>query len=128
MFNGWIHGSVVIAQSMAVFLTVATVVMGGLLYKFQRKLVYPSAFPPNSRTQVDVPSKWHMTDFEDLKIPSKDGTLLHCYLIWNKKSESSPPARKTLLFLQPNAGNMVSYIVYFTFVISGSSTADSLHL
>ncbi|KAF7313337.1 Serine palmitoyltransferase [Mycena chlorophos] len=53
----------------------------GLLYYGQSYLIYPSAFPPGSRTEdVPVPTQFGLP-YEDLELKTPDGVTLRCYLL-----------------------------------------------
>jgi hypothetical protein len=77
----------------------ATIVgLMSLLYYNQNRLIYPSEFPKDSRTQVPKPNEFGL-EYTDLYIESKDKTRLHCYHI---KGASD----KVVLYFHANAGNM----------------------
>ena len=69
-------------------------------YKLQFYLIYASHFPEGSRDHVATPDGFGMP-FEDVKLLTPDGENIHLYVI-----PAEPRARKTVLFLGPNAGNM----------------------
>ena len=77
------------------FLASIAITSLALLYFYQRKLIYPSSIPPNSRTQFDEPS----VPFDNITL-SIDDITLNCFFI-PKQS-----AKLTVLFLHANAGNM----------------------
>ncbi|THH26554.1 hypothetical protein EUX98_g7628 [Antrodiella citrinella] len=52
----------------------------GLLYYGQNYLIYPSAFPPGSRTEVPTPSQYGLP-YHDLELRTEDGVKLKCYLL-----------------------------------------------
>ncbi|EIN04741.1 alpha/beta-hydrolase [Punctularia strigosozonata HHB-11173 SS5] len=56
----------------------------GLLYYGQNYLIYPSAFPPGSRTDVPKPSDWGL-DYEDLTLVTPDNVTLRNYLLLQRK-------------------------------------------
>ncbi|KAF8586783.1 alpha/beta-hydrolase [Ramaria rubella] len=56
----------------------------GLLYYGQNYLIYPSAFPPGSRTDVPRPSQFGMT-YEDLMLDTVDGVKINCYFMQQRK-------------------------------------------
>ncbi|KAH8827589.1 Alpha/Beta hydrolase protein [Flagelloscypha sp. PMI_526] len=58
----------------------ATTVGAGLLYYGQNYLIYPSAFPPGSRTDVPTPTDFGLA-YDDLELKTPDGVLLKCYLL-----------------------------------------------
>ncbi|KAG6865265.1 hypothetical protein C0991_004004 [Blastosporella zonata] len=55
----------------------------GLLWYGQNYLIYPSAFPPGSRTDVPTPEG---LPYEDLTLKTSDKVLLRCFFIPQKKS------------------------------------------
>ncbi|KAF7368824.1 Protein bem46 [Mycena venus] len=60
----------------------------GLLYYGQNYLIYPSAFPPGSRTEdVPVPSAYNLP-YEDLELKTSDGITLRCYMLPQSKQLS----------------------------------------
>lgn len=79
----------------------------GLLYYGQNYLIYPSAFPPGSRTgslsppnrwyrsqirpDVDLPTKYGLV-YEDLILRTEDGITLRSYLLMQRKEISHPHA------------------------------------
>ncbi|KAJ7438316.1 Alpha/Beta hydrolase protein [Mycena galericulata] len=66
----------------------------GLLYYGQNYLIYPSAFPPGSRTDVAVPSAYGLP-YEDLELKTSDGITLRCYLLPQSKELSKTHAVAT---------------------------------
>jgi fermentation-respiration switch protein FrsA (DUF1100 family) len=93
----------------------------GLLYYGQNFLIYPSAFPPGSRTEVPVPSDYGLP-YEDLKLTTPDGVTLRCYLLLQTKRLSQSQAahvdymedesdedfaatRPTIIMFHGNGGN-----------------------
>ncbi|KAJ7148762.1 Alpha/Beta hydrolase protein [Mycena crocata] len=66
----------------------------GLLYYGQNYLIYPSAFPPGSRTDVPVPSAYGLP-YEDLELKTPDGITLRCYLLPQSKELSKTHAAAT---------------------------------
>ncbi|GJE92320.1 alpha/beta hydrolase [Phanerochaete sordida] len=52
----------------------------GLLYYGQNYLIYPSAFPPGSRTDVPTPDQFGLA-YDALELAAEDGTRLRCYLL-----------------------------------------------
>ncbi|KAJ7820746.1 Alpha/Beta hydrolase protein [Mycena olivaceomarginata] len=65
----------------------------GLLYYGQNYLIYPSAFPPGSRTDVPVPSAYGLP-YTDLELKTSDGITLRCYMLPQSKelSKTHPSA------------------------------------
>ncbi|KAL4063412.1 Alpha/Beta hydrolase protein [Scleroderma yunnanense] len=93
----------------------------GLLYYGQNYLIYPSAFPPGSRTEVDAPDKYGLL-YKDLDLKTKDGVLLRCYLLTQRteighahalrveaademSNEEFAATRPTVLMFHGNGGN-----------------------
>ncbi|TEB29706.1 alpha/beta-hydrolase, partial [Coprinellus micaceus] len=60
----------------------------GLLWYGQNYLIYPSAYPPGSRTDVARPSDFGIP-YEDLELKTPDDILLRCYLLLQKRELSS---------------------------------------
>ncbi|KAH7921997.1 alpha/beta-hydrolase [Leucogyrophana mollusca] len=63
----------------------------GLLYYGQNYLIYPSAFPPGSRTEVAVPTEYGL-EYEDLPLRTPDGFTLRCYLLLQRKEPGNDRA------------------------------------
>ncbi|KAG2034759.1 alpha/beta-hydrolase [Suillus americanus] len=93
----------------------------GLLYYGQNYLIYPSAFPPGSRTEVPVPKDFGL-EYEDLPLVTEDGFTLRCYLLMQRTEISNSHAaridyadqqtheefastRPTVLMFHGNGGN-----------------------
>jgi len=91
------------------------------LYYGQNYLIYPSAFPPGSRTDVDVPSKYGLV-YEDLTLRTEDGITLRSYLLMQRKeiththamqvdwtedqsNEDFAATRPTVIMFHGNGGN-----------------------
>ncbi|KAI8918924.1 Alpha/Beta hydrolase protein [Entophlyctis helioformis] len=55
-------------------------VLGGI-YLFQNSLIYPASFPKGSREHVPRPDQFHMKDYENVTLKTKDGVTLTAYLI-----------------------------------------------
>ncbi|KAJ6461088.1 Alpha/Beta hydrolase protein [Mycena sanguinolenta] len=72
------------------FATAATLgtVGAGLLYYGQNYLIYPSAYPTGSRTDVAVPSEFGLP-YEDLELKTSDGVTLRCYMLPQRKGLSN---------------------------------------
>ncbi|KAK4894527.1 hypothetical protein LTR28_002027, partial [Elasticomyces elasticus] len=51
------------------------------LYYYQNELIYPRYLPPNARTEVPRPPEFHITDYEELTLPTPDGESLSAFLI-----------------------------------------------
>ena len=88
-----------IRYSLNIMITLSLSCMA-LLYYFQTELIYPSAFPPESREKVDVPSNWKMNDWKEVTLTTPDNEKLHCYQIHN------PNSKVVVLYLHANAGNL----------------------
>ncbi|CCA68369.1 hypothetical protein PIIN_02235 [Serendipita indica DSM 11827] len=95
----------------------------GLLYYGQNYLIYPSAFPPGSRTLVPTPAD-HGLPYQDLTLDTEDGVKLKSFLLMQRRhlpgeesgdSEDVDTAeedrrfagnRPTIIMLHGNAGNI----------------------
>ncbi|TFK50535.1 alpha/beta-hydrolase [Heliocybe sulcata] len=93
----------------------------GLLYYGQNYLIYPSAYPPGSRTEVPVPSDFGLP-YEDLRLTTADNVKIQCYLMVQKtdlgsqatpvpgeldvSAEEFPATRPTIMMFHGNGGNM----------------------
>lgn len=91
----------------------------GLLYYGQGYLIYPSAFPPGSRTEVAKPTEFGMPNYEDLRLTTSDNVKLQCYLMRQKRitddstlndssydsEDAFSETRPTVLMFHGNAGN-----------------------
>ncbi|RDX49406.1 alpha/beta-hydrolase [Lentinus brumalis] len=94
----------------------------GLLFFGQNYLIYPSAFPPGSRTEVPVPTDFDLP-YQDLTLNTPDGVKLRCYLLTQRKELSNHGAkhipsseeetdeqfaarRPTILMFHGNGGNV----------------------
>lgn len=94
----------------------------GLLYYGQNYLIYPSAFPPGSRTDVDTPDKYDLF-YKVLELKTEDGVLLRSYLLPQRKevghrnathidvaeemsNEEFAATRPTVLMFHGNGGNL----------------------
>ncbi|EJD54488.1 alpha/beta-hydrolase, partial [Auricularia subglabra TFB-10046 SS5] len=91
-----------------------------LLYYGQNYLIYPSAFPPGSRTDVPTPSDWHLL-YEDLTLPTPDEVNIKAYLLLQRQhipdgSSATEPGtssddeyasrRPTVIMFHGNGGNI----------------------
>ncbi|WFD31680.1 bem46 protein, variant [Malassezia sp. CBS 17886] len=91
--------------------TIGIASAAGLLYVYQRALIYPSSFPDGSRTIVDTPDKYDLP-FSEYRLNTPDGQKLHVYAILqagvdgDKSDMSVAKERPTVLMLHANAGNM----------------------
>ncbi|KAK7689509.1 hypothetical protein QCA50_007301 [Cerrena zonata] len=94
----------------------------GLLYYGQNYLIYPSAFPPGSRTDVPNPERFGLP-YHDLELTAQDGVKLRCYLLVQSKDLSQADAtdvpfvenmsdeqfiasRPTVIMFHGNGGNL----------------------
>ncbi|KAI6169601.1 Alpha/Beta hydrolase protein [Pisolithus thermaeus] len=94
----------------------------GLLYYGQNYLIYPSAFPPESRTEVPKPDMYGLP-YEDVELKTEDGVLLRCYLLKQRKdvnhayalhipvddgisNDEFAATRPTVLMFHGNGGNL----------------------
>lgn len=70
------------------------------------ELIYPRNFPIGSRTEEGLlrPSRWGMTDFEDLRITTPDGEILSAFFI--RPSNKAVVQNVTILMFHGNAGNI----------------------
>lgn len=83
--------------------TSLTAVVLGLLYTYQRSLIYPSSLN-NARKKTDKPSKYGLP-FEEIYIDTPDGEKLHSFILL--QDELAPDyTNKTVVVLCPNAGNI----------------------
>jgi len=92
----WLYGGL---------LALAAVVFGvsGVLYKAGDKLLYHPDQPPHSRVFVPTPAMFDLP-FDNLFIPSRDGTLLHLFLV--KQPGDKSATVPTILYFHGNAGNI----------------------
>jgi hypothetical protein len=74
------------------------------VYKFQTQLIYPSSFPPGSRTTVDTPDQYGIP-YQDITLETKDGEKIKAFAML-QDPDRLDYVRKTVLMLCPNAGNM----------------------
>ncbi|KAI9492456.1 Alpha/Beta hydrolase protein [Zychaea mexicana] len=75
-----------------------------LLYLYQCQIIYPSAFPEGSRTEVAKPSEFGM-EFTETTLTTKDNIKLHTYTMV-LENEDEARAAPTILYFHANAGNM----------------------
>ncbi|EAU87012.2 BEM46 family protein [Coprinopsis cinerea okayama7 len=112
--EGFVKGTAATAATLST-------VGAGLLWYGQNYLIYPSAFPPGSRTEVANPGQFGMP-YEDLELKTPDGVILRCYLLPQRKDLSSHPeatyldedfasdeeiiaSRPTVIMFHGNGGN-----------------------
>ncbi|KAL1956103.1 hypothetical protein VTO42DRAFT_7622 [Malbranchea cinnamomea] len=81
------------------------VVASGMLYFKQNEIIYPRNVPMGSRTDVPKPPDFGISDYEDLRIPTRDGETLSAYLIYPSNRDKIPP-KLTVLMFHGNAGNI----------------------
>ncbi|KAI0828536.1 alpha/beta-hydrolase [Trametes gibbosa] len=94
----------------------------GLLFFGQNYLIYPSAFPPGSRTEVPVPTDVGLP-YQDLVLLTPDNVTLRCYLMTQRKTlpffgampvettadktdEEFASERPTVIMFHGNGGNL----------------------
>ncbi|KAJ2614377.1 bem46 protein, variant [Coemansia sp. RSA 1365] len=89
--------------------TVTSVVVStlalGIVYVFQRDMVYPAAFPAHSRDRVSLPSQFGMPHFDDIRLETPDKVVIRGYLIKRATDEETKRV-PTLIYFHANAGNM----------------------
>lgn len=72
------------------------------IYAFQSSLIYAASIPAGSRSVVDTPDKYGMSEYEDVTLETADGERLHCYLISQTRETAS--ASPTMMIFHANAG------------------------
>ncbi|KDQ55509.1 hypothetical protein JAAARDRAFT_37523 [Jaapia argillacea MUCL 33604] len=94
----------------------------GLLYYGQNFLIYPSAYPPGSRTEVPSPTDFGL-QHEDVNLQAPDGVKIHCFLLMQRKELTNSQAthvdytddetdaefastRPTIVMFHGNGGNV----------------------
>jgi len=94
----------------------------GLLFFGQNYLIYPSAFPPGSRTEVPIPTDFNLP-YQDLELTTPDEVKLKCYLMVQRKDlshvggayvetkaeetdEQFASTRPTVMMFHGNGGNI----------------------
>jgi hypothetical protein len=94
----------------------------GLLYYGQNYLIYPSAFPPGSRTEVPVPTDFGLP-YLDVELVTSDHVKIKCYLLTQRTEstlagvnrshapegqtdEEFASTRPTVIMFHGNGGNM----------------------
>jgi len=77
-----------------------------LLYFKQNELIYPRGLPMGCRTEEGVPrpSKFGISDYDELRIPTPDGETLHAYFI--RPSNKTAAKNITVIMFHGNAGNI----------------------
>ncbi|OCH84321.1 alpha/beta-hydrolase [Obba rivulosa] len=112
--QGFLKGSAATAAGLS------TVGVGLLLFG-QNWLIYPSAFPPGSRTEVPVPAQFGLP-YEDLELVTSDDVKIRCYLLLQRRDldpvhhsedttredadEEFASFRPTVIMFHGNGGNM----------------------
>jgi len=91
----------------------------GLLYYGQNYLIYPSAYPPGSRTEVSTPSDYNL-DYEDVVLDTPDHVKVRAYLLVQRRNlpqgtsigvaddmsdEEFASTRPTIMMFHGNGGN-----------------------
>ncbi|KAJ6259887.1 hypothetical protein Dda_5531 [Drechslerella dactyloides] len=88
--------------SIAASTSVAALLSTALYFK-QNDLIYPRHFPPEARTELFTPDKFHMQNWDTVDLQTPDGETLRSYFL-----RGSGIQRKgvTVLLLHGNAGNV----------------------
>ncbi|KAK6516365.1 hypothetical protein TWF506_006274 [Arthrobotrys conoides] len=73
------------------------------LYFKQNDLIYPRHFPPEARTELWDPSKFHMTNWDKLDLKTPDGETLRSFFL---RGQGIQRKAVTILMLHGNAGNV----------------------
>ncbi|KAF3213760.1 hypothetical protein TWF106_009416 [Orbilia oligospora] len=73
------------------------------LYFKQNDLIYPRHFPPEARTELWDPSKFHMTNWNQLDLKTPDGETLRSFFL---RGQGIQRKAVTILMLHGNAGNV----------------------
>lgn len=80
------------------------VVISSLLYFKQTEIIYPRSIPADARTNIPSPSRFGISNYDDLMLQTPDGESLHAFHI---HPENQQFARKiTILMFHGNAGNI----------------------
>jgi abhydrolase domain-containing protein 13 len=69
-----------------------------------RSLIYPSHVPPDARTNVPDPTQFHLHDYEDLRLATRDGQRLAAFYI--RAPAGARRSNVTVLMFHGNAGNI----------------------
>ncbi|KAG8959972.1 hypothetical protein FRC03_007236 [Tulasnella sp. 419] len=72
------------AKGSASFLAGTAALGVGLLYYGQNYMIYPSGFPPGSRTNIATPLEYNMI-YQDLTLETSDGLKLKAYLMLQRR-------------------------------------------
>ncbi|KAI9318216.1 Alpha/Beta hydrolase protein [Dichotomocladium elegans] len=86
------------------FISVVTIALSLLLYKYQNHLMYPTFFPPGSRSVVARPSQYGLPDKEEILL-TRDGVRIRCYVIPQRDDDVAIQS-PTVLFFHSHTGNM----------------------
>ncbi|KAF3154091.1 hypothetical protein TWF569_000927 [Orbilia oligospora] len=73
------------------------------LYFKQNDLIYPRHFPPEARTELWDPSKFHMTNWNHIDLKTPDGETLRSFFL---RGQGIQRKAVTILMLHGNAGNV----------------------
>jgi abhydrolase domain-containing protein 13 len=68
------------------------------------EIIYARNIPAGSRTDVPNPSRFGITDFEELHIPTPDGETLHAFFM--RPANKAVDKNVTILMFHGNAGNI----------------------
>jgi len=81
-------------------------VASGLLYLKQNELIYPRYLPSGARTEDGVfrPTRFGISDYDDLKISTPDGEVLSAFFI--RPSNKRLAKKLTIIMFHGNAGNI----------------------
>lgn len=84
--------------------TMAVGAAAGVIYAFQRRLIYIPQFPPGSRQALWKPTQYGWKEYEDVWLQSKDGIRIHAFWIpcTTNGGDSSAP---TIYFCHVNNNN-----------------------
>jgi abhydrolase domain-containing protein 13 len=83
-------------QATISFLSLLFLSSGFLLYRYQGKLIYPSNFPPGSRTEIPTPDRFGLNEWEEVALDSKDGTKLMAFFVKRVVENGSKKSGKTM--------------------------------
>ncbi|CCX11761.1 Alpha/Beta hydrolase protein [Pyronema domesticum] len=90
-----------LAKGTIVASTGISILLSGLLYFKQTSLIYPRDIPAGARTEVPTPDEFDITDWERVKLYTKDGETLNSYFVKARKKSGV-----TVLYMHGNAGNI----------------------
>lgn len=84
-----------------------TVASALLLYKYQLKLIYPAGLNDARSPDAHHPTpEEYGIPYQDLYLETTDGVKLHAFLCLQDAEDSINYQKKTVLILNPNAGNI----------------------